>query len=239
MRTPAVRSTIVAPNPPPAADTMKIVLTPRESRVIGCLMEKEVTTPENYPLSLNALTAACNQKSNRDPVLELSEQEVQAIVDGLMKRHLVSDRSGFGSRVTKYKQVFCNTSMGPLQFSDIERAIVCELLLRGAQTVGELRTRCQRMASIAEVREVEQALDALQVHEAGPFVVRLPRQPGMRDVRFAHLLGGEVLVPEAATPAADPAGSARPAGASLPERVERLEAEVAELRRAVESMRSG
>jgi uncharacterized protein YceH (UPF0502 family) len=172
-------------------------------------------------------------------VLDLSEQEVQAIVDGLMKRHLVSDRSGFGSRVTKYKQVFCNTSMGPLQFSDIERAIVCELLLRGAQTVGELRTRCQRMASIAEVREVEQALDALQVHEAGPFVVRLPRQPGMRDVRFAHLLGGEVLVPEAATPAADPAGSARPAGASLPERVERLEAEVAELRRAVESMRSG
>ena len=120
---------------------MTIELTLHEGRVIGCLMEKEVTTPEHYPLSLNALTNACNQKSNRDPVLKLDEATVQQVVDALLKRHLVSDRSGYGGRVTKYKQVFCNMEFGPLQFTDLERAIICELLVRGPQSAGELRTR--------------------------------------------------------------------------------------------------
>jgi hypothetical protein len=142
---------------------LKIELSAHEARVIGSLMEKEVTTPENYPLSLNALAAACNQKSNRDPVLDLDEATVRQVVDGLMKRHLVSDRSGYGGRVPKYKQVFCNTEFGPLQFMPLERAIVGELLVRGPQT------------PVAEVAAVEAALQGLADHVAGPFVVKLPR----------------------------------------------------------------
>ncbi len=215
---------------------MTVTLTPHEARVIGCLMEKEVTTPEQYPLSLNALVNACNQKSNRDPVLELDEAAVQGIIDGLMKRHLVSDRSGYGGRVAKFKQVFCNTNFGPLQFSDVERAIVCELLLRGPQSIGELRTRCNRMAAVTDVGQIELALDVLAVHEAGPFVVRLPRLAGTREARYAHLLGGEVVLPAAGEePAAAP--PARVAAPALAERVARLEAEVAELRAALEQLR--
>jgi hypothetical protein len=215
---------------------MKIELTPLEARVIGCLMEKEVTTPEQYPLSINALTNACNQKSNRDPILDLDEAAVQQLVDGLLKKHLVSDRSGYGGRVPKYKQVMCNTEFGQLQFTDIERAIICELLVRGPQSAGELRTRCNRMARIADVGEVDAALDALGAHVAGPFVVRLPRAPGARDARYAHLLSGEVLVAEANAAAPESAPS-RP---GLAERVQRLESEVEELRRKVnEFLRQG
>ena len=134
---------------------MKFDLTLPEARVLGCLLEKEATTPENYPLSINALTNACNQKSNRDPVLNLGETEVQQVVDALVKKHLVSDRSGYGGRVTKYKHVFCNTEFGPLKFTDLERAIICELLVRGPQSAGELRTRCNRMATVADVGEIE------------------------------------------------------------------------------------
>jgi len=216
---------------------MTIVLTPHEARIIGCLMEKEVTTPEQYPISMNALTAACNQKSNRDPVMELDENTVAQVVAGLMKRHLVSDRSGYGGRVPKYKQVLCNTEFGPLQFTPLERAIVCELLVRGPQTPGELRTRCQRMAPLAEVPAVEAALDALAAHAAGPFVVKLPRVSGMRDSRWAHLLGGEVVVPEEAA-APESAAPAAPARSALAERVERLEEQVAELRRELEALRA-
>lgn len=212
---------------------MTIVLTPHEARVVGCLMEKEVTTPEHYPLSLNALTAACNQKSNRDPVLNLDEATVREVVDGLMRRHLVSDRAGYGGRVAKYKQVFCNTALGPLQFTPLERAIVCELLVRGPQTPGELRTRCQRMAPPAEVPAVEAALAALAAHDNGPFVVKLPRVSGMRDSRWAHLLGGEVPVPAAAVE--EP--PARAAGAGLAERVAQLEDEVARLQRELGEIR--
>ena len=212
---------------------MKIELTPLEARVIGCLMEKEVTTPEQYPLSLNALTNACNQKSNRDPLLDLDEATVQQVVDGLLKKHLVSDRSGYGGRVPKYKQVFCNTEFGPLQFTDIERAIICELLLRGPQSAGELRTRCNRMTRIADVGEVDAALDALGEHAAGPFVVRLPRAPGARDARYAHLLSGDVPVAQASAAAPEPAPS-RP---GLAERVERLESEVEGLRRELDEIR--
>ncbi len=215
---------------------MTVTLTAHEARVIGCLMEKEVTTPEQYPLSLNALVNACNQKSNRDPVLELDEAAVQVVVDGLMKRHLVSDRSGYGGRVPKYKQVFCNTNFGPLQFTDVERAIVCELLLRGPQSAGELRTRCNRMTPISDVAQIELALDALAVHEAGPFTVKLPRLPGTRDARHTHLLSGEVVMPMAGEePAATPV--VRPAAPGIAERVSRLEAEVVELRAIVDELR--
>lgn len=214
---------------------MTIELTPLEARVIGCLMEKEATTPENYPLSLNALTNACNQKSNRDPVLDLDEKEVQQIVDALARKHLVSDRSGYGGRVTKYKHVFCNTGFGPLKFTDLERAILCELLLRGPQSAGELRTRCNRMTAVADVAEVEAALHTLEAHASGPFVVRLPRIAGTRDARYAHLLSGEASVAESlAAATASPAAISR---SGLADRVESLEAQVATLQRELAEIR--
>ena len=215
---------------------MKIELTLQEARVLGCLMEKEATTPENYPLSINALTNACNQKSNRDPVLNLGETEVQQVVDALVKKHLVSDRSGYGGRVTKYKHVFCNTEFGPLKFTDLERAIICELLVRGPQSAGELRTRCNRMAAVADVGEVETALQALGAHVSGPFVVRLPRAAGTRDARYAHLLSGDVQ----GTPADEPADAPEPAVAprsGLTERVRILEAQVETLQKELAEIR--
>lgn len=212
---------------------MRIELTAHEARIIGCLMEKEITTPEQYPLSLNALTNACNQKSNRDPVLKLDEATVQQVLDGLLKRHLVSDRSGYGGRVKKYKQVFCNMEFGPLQFTAIEHAIICELLVRGPQTPGELRTRCNRMAAIADVGEVETALHSLGANLSGPFVVKLPRLPGARDARWAHLLSGEVVI----APAADDATASAVPRSGLTERVQQLEAQVASLQQAVDELR--
>jgi uncharacterized protein YceH (UPF0502 family) len=215
---------------------VKIELTLQEARVLGCLLEKEATTPENYPLSINALTNACNQKSNRDPVLNLGETEVQQVVDALVKKHLVSDRSGYGGRVTKYKHVFCNTEFGPLKFSDVERAIICELLVRGPQSAGELRTRCNRMATVADVGEVETALQALAAHVSGPFVVRLPRQAGTRDSRYAHLLSGDVQGAPADEPADGPEPAVTPRS-GLTERVQRLEDQVETLQRELAEIR--
>ena len=171
---------------------MKIELTPIEARVIGCLIEKQITTPDQYPLSLNALVNACNQKSNRDPVLELEERIVQHTVDDLSRKHFVVEKSGFGSRVPKYQHRFCNTEYGTLKLDPQELAIVCELLVRGPQTPGELRSRAARMAPITDVSEVEAALTRLSEREDGPFVTRLAREPGRRDSRYAHLFSGPV-----------------------------------------------
>ena len=173
---------------------MKIELSILETRVIGCLIEKQITTPDQYPLSLNALVNACNQKSNRDPVLELDERVVQQTVDDLGRKHLVVERSGFGSRVPKYQHRFCNTEYGTLKFDPQELAIVCELLLRGPQTPGELRSRASRMAPFSDVSEIEAALTRLSEREDGPFVVRLAREPGRRESRYAHLFGGELSI---------------------------------------------
>src|ERR1700726_3933656 len=174
---------------------MNIELSAEEARVIGCLIEKQITTPDQYPLSLNALVNACNQKSNRDPVMALDEPSVQHIVDTLARRHFVMEKSGFGSRVPKFQHRFCNSEYGTLKFSPQELAIVCELLLRGPQTPGELRTRASRMAPFSEVGQVEAALESLRSREDGPFVVRLPREPGRRDARYAHLFSGAVALP--------------------------------------------
>src|SRR6202050_4833443 len=125
---------------------MNIQLSAEEARVIGCLIEKQITTPDQYPLSLNALTNACNQKSNRDPVMALDEPSVQHTVDALARRHFIMEKSGFGSRVPKFHQRFCNSEYGTLKFSPQELAIVCELLLRGAQTAGGVRARACRIA---------------------------------------------------------------------------------------------
>lgn len=171
---------------------MKIELTPIEARVIGCLIEKQITTPDQYPLSLNALVNACNQKSNRDPVLELEERIVQHTVDDLGRKHLVVEKSGFGSRVPKYQHRFCNTEYGTLKLDPQELAIVCELLVRGPQTPGELRSRAARMADFSDVSEVDAALTRLNRREDGPFVTQLAREPGRRDSRWAHLFSGPV-----------------------------------------------
>ncbi len=208
---------------------MTIELSLNEARVIGCLIEKEITTPEQYPLSLNALTNACNQKSNRDPALELDESTVQKTLDELNKKYLVSEESGYGSRVAKYRHRFCNTEYGTLKFSPQELGIVCELLLRGPQTPGELRSRASRLCPFKDVTEVEASLDTLARREDGPFVVRLPREPGKRESRYAHRFGGEVEGCDAgAHEDVSPSAHAHPV--QLEERVAQLETEVAELK---------
>ncbi len=209
---------------------MDIELNLYESRVIGSLIEKEITTPEQYPLSLNALTNACNQKSSREPVLELDEGTVQQTVDALVKRHLVREKTGFGSRVVKYQQRFCNTEFGALRFSGQELGIICVLLLRGPQTPGELRTRTNRLCRFNDVDEVEATLKNLMEREDGPFVTRLPRDAGRREVRYAHLFSGEVQPPAVAVSSA----TVQEGG----DRLERLEAEVHELRQKVDEMYS-
>ena len=213
---------------------MNIYLTAEEARVIGCLIEKSLTTPDQYPLSLNALTNACNQKTNRDPLTEWNERSVQQTLDSLARKHLVLEKSGFGSRVPKYQQRFCNTGFGSLSFTPQETGILCELLLRGPQTPGELRARASRMCEFKDIVDVDQALDNLAKREDGPFVVQLPREPGRRESRFAHLLSGEVQVPQAA--AAPATHESRPSG-SQADRIERLEAAVAELQREVDELK--
>jgi uncharacterized protein YceH (UPF0502 family) len=212
---------------------MNIQLSAEEARVIGCLIEKSLTTPDQYPLSLNSLANACNQKSNRDPLMELDERTVQQTVDSLVRKHLVLERSGFGSRVPKYQQRFCNTGFGSLSFTSQETAILCELLLRGPQTPGELRSRAGRMGELKEITDVELALNSLAKRTDGPFVVQLPREPGRREARFAHLLSGEIQVPEA-TSEPEPREQRN---SSQMDRIDRLEAAVAELRREVDELK--
>ncbi len=216
---------------------MNIEFTPNEARVIGCLIEKEVTTPDQYPLSLNALTNACNQKTNRDPVLELSETEVQQAVDSLMKKYMVSDKSaGYGGRVTKYKHRFCNTEFGSLKFNKQELGVICVMLLRGPQTPGELRSRTNRLCEFADAQAVEDTLRNLISREDGPFIARLPRAPGARESRYAHLFSGEVAsAPEDESAHEQPEhGAGAAAGPTLSQRVSALEALVEELRAKVD-----
>ncbi|EKF6805577.1 YceH family protein [Vibrio parahaemolyticus] len=209
---------------------MKVELTAIEARVIGCLIEKEVTTPDQYPLSLNALTNACNQKSNREPVMALSESDVLDAVDVLIERRLVSDESAFNSRVSKYQHRFCNTEFGDLKLSEQEKGIICCMLLRGAQTPGEIRTRTNRLATFHDVKEVEAVLENLASEEKGPLVVKLPREAGKRESRYMHLFCGEVDVSAMA--------AAVPATSSSSERVAQLEQEVAELREELDALKA-
>ncbi|HLZ97799.1 MAG TPA: DUF480 domain-containing protein [Steroidobacteraceae bacterium] len=215
---------------------MNIEFSAIEARIVGCLIEKEITTPDQYPLSINALTNACNQKSNREPVLELTESTVQQAVDALMKKHLVSDRSaGYGGRVTKYKHRFCNTEFGSLKFSKQELGILCVLLLRGPQTPGELRGRTGRLCEFADAAEVEATLKGLMEREDGPFIARMPRAPGARESRYAHLFCGAVEsvpeLPDAVDFAA--AGSS----ITLTQRLAVLEDKVAAMQREIDALK--
>jgi uncharacterized protein len=214
---------------------MNIELSATEARVIGCLIEKEITTPDQYPLSLNALTNACNQKTNRDPVLELSESVVQQAVDSLMKKYLVSDKSaGYGGRVTKYKHRFCNTEFGSLKFSAQELGVICVMLLRGPQTPGELRSRTNRLCEFTDSEQVETTLKNLMSRQDGPFIARLARAPGARESRYAHLFSG---ILESAPEPEHEEPQAASGGPTLSERVSALEQQVEQLRAAIDALK--
>jgi len=208
-------------------------LTANEARVIGCLMEKSVVTPDQYPLTLNALTAACNQKSGRNPVVSLDQGMVQRTARGLGAKHLVVENENFRSGVVKYHQRFCNTTHSDYEFDPPQFAIVCLLLLRGPQTPGELRARSGRLHTFADNAAVADALAGLIGREDDPLVVKLPRTPGRKDAEYTHLFSGSVDLEAHASQAraAKATGSSgRVSVSELAQRVDKLEKEVATLK---------
>ncbi len=205
---------------------MDIVLTDDEVRVLGCLMEKEMATPDTYPLSLNGLTNACNQKSNRNPVVSFDEQTVVYALNGLQERNL--SRQSNVSRVAKYEQIFSKE----FNFVAREQAIICVLLLRGPQTIGEVRSRTGRLYAFRALDEAQETMNSL---EEMKMVVKLPRQPGRKESRYAHLLSGE---PEDATVATVP----RPEAATVivrkeNDRMQELQEQVDGLRQELEGLK--
>jgi uncharacterized protein YceH (UPF0502 family) len=207
---------------------MEMVLTDIEARVLGSLVEKEITTPDYYPLSLNALVNACNQRSNRDPVMNLDEEDVRQALDSLSRQGLAGARSGAESRVTKYEHRLPET----FNFDRRETAVLCVLLLRGPQTPGELRGRTERMHRFSDLDEVQSALHRLKERQP-PLVKVLPRQPGTKESRYAHLFCGE---PEGWESPAGPAAAAV-AGPEAEERIAKVEAEVESLRGEVAELK--
>jgi uncharacterized protein len=221
---------------------VETLLNEREVRVVGALVEKQVTTPDYYPLTLNALVHACNQISNRDPVVQYGEREVADAVESLRAKNLVYIFYGADSRVPKYKHM----AREVYQLSPPELAALCVLMLRGPQTVGEVRGRSGRLHEFADLREVEETLEGLARRD-DPLVTKLPRQAGRKEARYAHLLSGQPAVEEeaaegqAAAPAAPRASSSRAGDgeriARLEAEVERLSGELAEMRRGFEEFR--
>ncbi len=205
-------------------------LTAIEVRVLGSLVEKQVTTPEYYPLTLNALTLACNQKNNRNPVTALTEDAVAQALESLREKNLAYVFYGSTSRVPKYKHVMTEV----LHLSPAELAVLCVLMLRGSQTVGEIRSSAARLHDFAGLEEVEAALNSLISREPDRLVARLPRQPGQKEARFAHLLSGEVSS-EAVSQMESPREIVT--RASQADRVSKLESEVETLKAEVEKLR--
>jgi len=207
---------------------MELDLTRTETRVLGCLVEKDLATPEYYPLTLNALTNACNQKSNRDPLMQLEDTDVVRALDNLRRKQL-AHQSAEGVRAAKY----CHNLDGLLRLDPEEQAILAELLLRGPQTVGELRNRAERMCAVGDLQAVEELLHNLADREM-PLVMHLPRQPGRKEHRYAHLLAGE---PDIEQTAATTPEAARIQVQAEDDRISRLETEVVELRDELEEIR--
>ena len=208
-------------------------LTTNEARIIGCLMEKSVVTPELYPLTLNALTNACNQKSSRDPLMSLTQGIVQSTARDLQAKLLVRVEENFKSGVEKYTHHFSNDHLGAFQFDPAQFAIVCLLLLRGPQTPGELRAHSGRLHSFADNDAVLDALTGLIERDGGPLVVKLARTPGRKDAEYMHLFSGPIDVAALAIQTQAVMAtetSERVSVSELVERVSRLEAEVAELK---------
>jgi len=194
-------------------------LTPTEARILGVLVEKEKTVPDTYPLTLNSLAAGCNQKTSRDPVMNLAESELQAALEELRGRALVIESYGASGRVLRYAQNFAKVYGLPQP----SVALLTMLMLRGPQTVSELRANCERLYHFEDASTVEAYLEELAERGSGALTVKLPKQPGSREHRWAHLLCGEVSLPTAPD-------STRASSGALEERVARLEEEVAELR---------
>ena len=212
---------------------MRVELSAEQCRVIGVLLEKEITTPDQYPLSLNGLTTGCNQKSNREPVMQLTESDVQQLIDELRQKKQINEQTGFGSRVVKYKHRFCNTEFGDLKLSRQQLAVVCVLLLRGPQTPGELRTRTNRLAEFSGVDEVEATLEQLKQHNGEQLVAKLPREPGKRESRYVHLFcDAETQLALASQPDAVPTTVSSQDNATL-DRIVALEEDVAALKAQV------
>jgi uncharacterized protein YceH (UPF0502 family) len=215
---------------------MEKILSRMEVRVLGCLIEKELATPEYYPLTLNALANACNQKSNRNPIMTMEEAEVSASLDSLRTRQLALV-SAEGGRVPKYRHAL----MERLRLDPAELALLAELLLRGPQTVGELRNRGERMHPFADLAAVEEALQELE-ERTPPLVAPLPRMPGHKEQRYAHLFAGEVEMAEEALEQQEHARNITLAEndriANLEKEVSSLRSEVAELRRSVEEFKA-
>ena len=209
---------------------MELILTEVEVRVLGSLIEKDITTPEYYPLSLNALVNACNQKSNRDPVMQLDENTVRDALSALQEHRLAGPAGGADSRVTKYE----HRTQEVFNFTRAEVAVLCVLLLRGPQTPGELRGRTERMHHFETLDDVQFALQKLMQRQP-PLAKVLPRQPGTKESRYAHLLAGDVVVPEHSGPNAE-SGIFRNNTADS-ERIARLEEEVGSLRREVAELK--
>lgn len=210
-----------------------ILLTPEEARVLGALIEKQMTTPEYYPLSLNALTNACNQKNNRDPLTAYDETTVVRALDGLRDKRLAAMVSEAGSRVPKYKHQFSEV----VGLDERDTAVMCELVLRGPQTPGELRSRAERMATFENLEQVEAVLSGLM--EQKKMVVKLARQPGRKEARYAHVLFG---VPDLGAEAASEERAYKPEAARVQlasdnERIAKLEAEVNSLKAQFEQFR--
>jgi uncharacterized protein YceH (UPF0502 family) len=214
---------------------MHLSLTSIEARVLGALIEKEITTPEYYPLSLNALTNACNQKSNRDPVMHLEESEIRKALNHLEYQSLVRSVSSSDSRVTKFE----HRLQDAFNFYRPEVAVLCELLLRGPQTPGELRTRASRMHPFEDLESIHSALSRLEKREP-PMVTVLPRQPGTKESRYAHLVGDAPPVappvePDGSTNASTIRGHGNP---TSQERMESLASEIVELRRQIADLQA-
>ncbi len=210
---------------------MELELNPIEERILGCLIEKEMATPEYYPLTLNALVNACNQKSNRDPVMALEERAVEEALYEMRTNHkLVVEVSSTGSRVPKYR----HNMAAHWNFSPAKMAILCELFIRGPQTPGDLRAHASRLHPLVDAREVEETLQGLANHPQGPFVVHLPREPGKRERRWAHLFSGDPAerieqseMEQSTDP--DPVAGGR---------VETLQNEIAKLRKELDDLKS-
>jgi uncharacterized protein YceH (UPF0502 family) len=210
------------------------MLTDIETRVLGSLIEKQVTTPEYYPLTLNALTLACNQKNNRHPVTSYSEHQVADALESLREKNLTYVFYGSTSRVPKYKHVMSEV----MHLNHAETALMCVLMLRGAQTVGELRGSASRLHDFSSLEEVEETLNGLISREPEPLVARVPRQPGQKEGRFAHLLSGEIDVEALAV---ETERTPRRIGSEhveqLEQRVDALTAEVERLKEQFEQFR--
>ncbi len=200
-------------------------LSPDELRVLGSLIEKQITTPDYYPLTLNALTNACNQLTNRDPVVSLDETTVVRTLEHLREKRLATLFTGAESRVAKYKHTLADAVL----LTPAEIAMLCVLLLRGPQTIGELRTRCERMFAFDALADVEAALTVLITRQPQPLVTKLPRQPGTKESRYAHFFSGPIEPPTPATAT----GRLEPSPTiadTQSDRITKLEQEVAELR---------